>query len=73
MGELIPLKTLDAQHSAHCGVCWFPAFALWVDRAPPDYTRCPLGDYTAQTCPNARAEAAHAALLAQHQGESHER
>lgn len=67
MGELIPAlpprQTLRG-HDAYCHVCWEEVYQLWAEDEPPDYERCPLGPYTAQSCPNAKA-GAHAAKLAQ--------
>jgi len=64
MDALPPMATLNGKFSAYCGVCWHPTFSLWVAAETPDYTRCPLGDYTAQTCPNAVSGARTAAFFA---------
>lgn len=56
-------------HSVYCGVCWEPVYVLWVDADPPDYDRCAIGDYTAQSCPNACAAAQKAALTARAEAE----
>ncbi len=63
--ELPPLSTVaNSGWSAYCGVCWLDVFRFWVDKVAPDYTRCPMGDYSAQTCPNATAHARNTAMLA---------
>lgn len=51
--ETLPELLTPTGHSAYCGLCWEPVFRFWVDKChAPDYTRCPIGDFTAQTCPN---------------------
>jgi len=62
--ELKPLQNVTGKFSAYCGVCWLDVYRLWVDKASPDYSRCPMGDYTAQTCPNAIAHARNTAMIA---------
>lgn len=52
METLKPLKS-PSGHDAYCHVCWEPTYRFWVDKEAPDYTKCGVGDYTAQTCPNA--------------------
>lgn len=60
---LLPLSTLSG-HSAHCGVCWEPVYRIWAARESPDYTACPFGPYSAQTCPEATAAARSVAFFA---------
>ncbi len=53
--ELPPLKSLSG-HDAYCHVCWLPTFRFWIVPEAPDYTRCGIGDFDAQSCPNSRAD-----------------
>lgn len=55
--ETLPSITTPDGRDAYCHVCWEPVYRFWVDREAPDYDRCPVGDYTAQTCPNATGPA----------------
>lgn len=50
---------------AYCHVCWVDVYGLWVDKELPDYDRCPLGPYTAQTCPNSLAHGKNLATFAE--------
>lgn len=62
METLPPLKS-PSGHDAYCHVCWEPTFHFWCAKEAPDYTRCGVGDYTAQTCPNALATARQKAAI----------
>jgi hypothetical protein len=64
MRTLVESKTLNGLYSAHCGLCWSPVFNMWVADEEPDYTACPLGPYSAQTCPNETGAASRPAFLA---------
>ncbi len=63
METLPPLKSLSG-HDAYCHVCWEPVYRFWTVKEAPDYTRCPVGSYTAQTCPNAVGAARTKAMFA---------
>lgn len=60
--ELKPLLS-PSGHDAYCHVCWEPTYLFWCSKESPDYTRCGVGDYTAQTCPNALATAKQKAAI----------
>lgn len=62
METLPPLKS-PSGHDAYCHVCWEPTFRFWCAAESPDYTRCGIGDYTAQTCPNATSAARQKAAV----------
>lgn len=69
MGNELKMQTLRPRtgpkgFDAYCHICWEPIFSLWCDDEPPDYTKCGIGDYSAQTCPNAIAGAHNAATIA---------
>jgi hypothetical protein len=61
--ETLPPLSSPSGHSAYCGVCWEPTFRFWVAAEAPDYTKCGVGDYTAQTCPNATGAARQKAAI----------
>lgn len=52
MEELAPLKS-PSGHDAYCHVCWEPVYRFWAAKVSPDHSRCGIGDFSAQTCPNA--------------------
>lgn len=58
----LPPKRNARGYDVYCHVCWEEVYILWVDDEPPDYDSCPLGPYTAQSCPNAVAGAHRAKL-----------
>lgn len=62
MDTLEPLKS-PSGHDAYCHVCWEPVYRFWVDKRSPDYDVCAVGDYTAQTCPNAIGPARQRAAI----------
>lgn len=62
METLKPLKS-PSGHNAYCHVCWEPTFRFWCAKESPDYSRCGIGDYTAQTCPNATGAARQKAAI----------
>lgn len=62
--DTLPELKSPSGHNAYCGVCWEPTFLFWCDRKhAPDYTRCGVGDYTAQTCPSATGAARQKAAI----------
>ena len=61
---LPPLKSLSG-HDGYCHVCWNDVYRFWVAKESPDYDRCPMGDFTAQTCPDATGRARNVAMIAQ--------
>lgn len=63
MEQLQPLKS-PSGHDAYCHVCWEPVYRFWVDKRSPDYSRCGVGEFTAQTCPNATGPARQKAAVA---------
>lgn len=63
MEAIAPLKS-PSGHDAYCHVCWEPVYRFWVAKESPDHSRCPVGDYTAQTCPNATGPARQRAAIA---------
>lgn len=64
MEALASLKS-PSGHDAYCHVCWEPVYRFWVSKESPDHARCPVGDYTAQTCPNATGPAKMRATIEQ--------
>lgn len=63
MDQLQPLKS-PSGHDAYCHVCWEPVYRFWADKRSPDYSRCGVGDFTAQTCPHATGPARQKAAIA---------
>lgn len=57
MEALRPCTTLNGKWDGYCHLCWNPVYVLWGDTVPPEYDRCAMGDYTANTCPDAAARA----------------
>lgn len=62
METLQPLKS-PSGHDGYCHVCWEPTYRFWIAKDAPDYTKCGVGDYTAQTCPNAVGSARQKAAI----------
>lgn len=63
METLEPLRS-PSGHDAYCHVCWGPVYRFWVAKESPDYARCGIGDFTAQTCPNSTGPARQKAAIA---------
>ena len=61
---LPPLKS-PSGHDGYCHVCWNDVYRFWVAKESPDYDRCPMGDFTAQTCPDATGRARNVAMIQQ--------